>query len=138
MSRAFLLGYENLSDLANHFLQLRRRHGTCAVQDDVCVSSKEAIGANVARLSQPTAGEIALRQRDGISVPDGLAGDLAEDEVIAGKRSDNQGRPFFGSAQVGEGERGDDYIAPRVNENLCVNGMIRVRCSFQETSRQTG
>ncbi len=26
----------------------------------------------------------------------------------------------------------------RVNENLCVNGMIRVRCSFQETSRQTG
>ncbi len=25
-----------------------------------------------------------------------------------------------------------------VNENLCVNGMIRVRCSFQETSRQTG
>ncbi len=28
--------------------------------------------------------------------------------------------------------------AMRVNENLCVNGMIRVRCSFQETSRQTG
>ncbi len=43
-----------------------------------------------------------------------------------------------GHGYDGQLRGGPVYSTEGVNENLCVNGMIRVRCSFQETSRQTG
>lgn len=66
------------------------------IQDDLAIRSKETIGSDVAWPLQTALVKVIVLERDGILIPDGLTGDLAEDEVIPFQSGQDQGRPLFG------------------------------------------
>ena len=51
-------------------------------------------------LFQSTLGEIRIGDRDGIAIFNGLTGNLAEDQIIAGHFSDDERRAALGLAKV--------------------------------------
>ena len=60
-------------------------YGTCSIQDDVGIGCKKTIRTDVAVSMYAARGKVLLGQRDGILVCRRLAGDLAEDHIVAGK-----------------------------------------------------
>lgn len=102
---------KDLNDSINHLIQGGGSEPAHAIEDDLGVGGKEAVGSNVTRLFQSAFGEIRIRNRHGIAVLDRLARDLAENEVIAAKVAHGERRAAFGLTEVREGKRNNHHVA---------------------------
>ena len=67
----------NRNDFCDHFLQFRWLQDPSTVQNNVGVGGKQTIRTNVAVMGQPTTGKIRAAQWDGVTIGDGLTGNLA-------------------------------------------------------------
>ena len=112
-------------------------------------SEEDLRGYNIYRSLRPDQGYSRLSGKEGLTFTTGqtsyldtavTGGTAYYYQVTAVTASGESGRSEFAGATVLFDIRppGAPTLLTGVNENLCVNGMIRVRCSFQETSRQTG
>lgn len=84
---------ENADELVRGFLQLRRGDLTSPIYDDARIGGEQPFRANPARLLQPAGHEVGVHQRDRISVTPQLTGDLAQNEVIAPERRQDECQP---------------------------------------------
>jgi hypothetical protein len=86
---------KDINDSINRLIQGGGSEPAHAIENDLRVGGKEAVGSNVTRLFQSAFGEIRIRNRHGIAVLDRLARDLAENEVIAAKVGHDERRAAF-------------------------------------------
>src|SRR3990170_4204624 len=100
----------NLYNLRRDFLDFTWRQLARTIQDDVDVGSEQAIGANVTVLMQGSCLEIRSGEGNGIAVADGLAGNLAQNYVVAREGRNYQSRASLAGAQVREGKGNDNDI----------------------------
>jgi len=78
------------------------------VDDDAGIRREQPIRANPAALVEAARDEVTAIEPNRVLVGSGLAGDLAQDDVVAFERSDDQRWPSLGVAEVREGEV-EDY-----------------------------
>src|SRR3990167_9143998 len=95
-----LLTAKDINDFIGHPIHGGGSEPTRAIENNLGVGGKEAVGSNVARLLQPAFGEIRIHNRHGIGVLDRLACDLAENEVAAAKTGHDDRRPALGLTEV--------------------------------------
>ncbi len=65
------------------------------VEDQASTGRKESVWPNVARFSERPLREIDIGDTDGVAIPDLLARDLTENDIIPIRRRDNKSRPSF-------------------------------------------
>lgn len=69
---------------------------TGLVEDDALVGGEQAIGPDVAGLTEAAGLEIFIGKSDGVSVADLLAGDLTQNQVVTVQLRDDKGGASFG------------------------------------------
>jgi hypothetical protein len=84
---------------------------TDLVEHDVSVGREQSVRPNIARLSEAAGLEVFIGESESVSVPDLLAGDLTQNQVISLELRDNKCRASLGLSQIGEWEGDDDDIA---------------------------
>ncbi len=86
---------QNLHDLPYHLHKLFELEMAGFIQDDLPVRRKEAIGPHIAPLLETACLEVLIAKGNGRGIPDLLAGDLAQDEVVTFQLCDDQRRTSF-------------------------------------------
>jgi hypothetical protein len=81
------------------------------VEHDVRVGREQSVRPNIARLSQAAGLEVIIGKGESVSVPNLLAGDLTQNQVVSLELCDNKCGASFGLSQIGEWEGDDDHIA---------------------------
>ena len=102
---------EEMANLPFDLLQLGILHLGGSVEEDGLLDGEQALRTDETVHRQPALLQIGGRQRNGMTIGTGAAGDLAEDEVVAGEIGDDRCRPAFTRLEVGLRERQDDHIA---------------------------
>jgi hypothetical protein len=74
------------------------------VNDDSRIGGEQAIGADPAALVEPAGEEIGVIEANRVFIGSRLAGDLAQDHIVAVEAGNHKRWPPLGVAQVGEGE----------------------------------
>lgn len=110
-AQALTLLAENPDERLVDFLEFRGAHLPGPVNDDAGVGSKQTTGAYTAALAEPAAYEIGIVESHGIAILASLAGDLAENEIVAPQCRQHQGGTPLGLAEVRERKVQDDDVA---------------------------
>jgi hypothetical protein len=82
-AEALMLFAENPNERLMDFFQLRGTHSPGSINDDAGVGRKQSTGAYTAALVEPAAYEVGSVESHGILILANLAGDLAENQIVA-------------------------------------------------------
>lgn len=80
------------------------------VEDQVDAGREESVWSNVAWFVECSFCKIDIGDPDGVAIPDLLARDLAEDNIVPTGYRDDKSRSSFNRRQVGERKRYNDDI----------------------------
>ena len=102
---------QNFNDFGDDGIEFLDFQMTDLVEHDVRVGREQSVRPNIARLSEAAGLEVFIGESESVSVPNLLAGDLTQNQVISLELRDNKCRASLGLSQIGEWEGDDDDIA---------------------------
>ena len=82
-----------------------------AIKNQVDTGRKEPVWPDVARFAECSLCKLHVGDADGVAIPDLLARDLAEDEIVPTRCRDNKSRAPLHRREIREGKRYNDNIA---------------------------
>jgi hypothetical protein len=102
---------KQIADFGAGFAQLGIFHFASGVKNHGLFDGEQAVWTNETVHGQPSAFKIGNGQWNGISIGARLAGNLAEDQIVAGQIGHDKGRAAFARLQVGLWKRQDNNFA---------------------------
>ena len=92
-----LLCLQDLDDSIDNRRDDRVVEMACPVEDQVGTSGKQPVWPDIARFVECSLCKVEFSNTDGVAIPDLLAGDLTEDDIVpAGCRNDKGRTPLHG------------------------------------------
>jgi hypothetical protein len=118
-----------------------------AIKNQVDTGRKEPVWPDVARFAECSLCKLHVGDADGVAIPDLLARDLAEDDIVPTRCRDNKSRAPLHRREIREGKRYNDNIPftnrstplpPRVGASLSgARARSRGRCPGQPSGAGT-
>src|SRR5206468_10571488 len=122
------LVYKKPAHSLEHLIELVCGHLSDRVKNEVLFDGEKPLRTNKARLIDLAPLTIAAIQRNGESIPVPAAGDLAKNQVSAGKIGDHQsGAPLFAATISARKRNDDDFACYRFDHAASSSGEFHSR-----------